>query len=68
MSGSGRPTVRRPARDSVLLCSRRVYVATSGNRTVRTLSRLALDPPYIEAWCHLRDASAFSPSPASTAS
>ncbi|WP_406331233.1 helicase C-terminal domain-containing protein [Streptomyces sp. NBC_00203] len=32
------------------------YVATSGNRTVRTLSRLALDPPYLEAWCHLRDA------------
>ncbi|MFJ3978662.1 helicase-associated domain-containing protein [Streptomyces sp. NPDC090021] len=32
------------------------YVATSGNRTVRTLSRLELDPPYIEAWCHLRDA------------
>ncbi|MGW2678314.1 helicase C-terminal domain-containing protein [Streptomyces sp. NPDC001436] len=32
------------------------YVATSGNRTVRTLSRLNLDPPYLEAWCHLRDA------------
>ncbi len=32
------------------------YVATSGNRTVRTLSRLALDPPYLDAWCHLRDA------------
>ncbi|WP_282689581.1 MULTISPECIES: helicase C-terminal domain-containing protein [unclassified Streptomyces] len=32
------------------------YVATSGNRTVRTLSRLELDPPYLEAWCHLRDA------------
>jgi len=31
------------------------YVATSGNRTVRTLSRLMLDPPYLEAWCHLRD-------------
>ncbi|MEV5953556.1 helicase C-terminal domain-containing protein [Streptomyces sp. NPDC051987] len=31
------------------------YVATSGNRTVRTLSRLALDPPYLEAWCHLRE-------------
>ncbi|MFG2387306.1 helicase C-terminal domain-containing protein [Streptomyces lavendulae] len=30
------------------------YVATSGNRTVRTLSRLDLDPPYLEAWCHLR--------------
>jgi hypothetical protein len=32
------------------------YVATSGSRTVRTLSRLALDPPYLEAWCHLREA------------
>ncbi|MCX4455213.1 helicase-associated domain-containing protein [Streptomyces sp. NBC_01340] len=32
------------------------YVATSGNRTLRTLSRLVLDPPYLEAWCHLRDA------------
>ncbi|MEU9185455.1 helicase C-terminal domain-containing protein [Streptomyces sp. NPDC048484] len=32
------------------------YVATSGSRTVRTLSRLMLDPPYLEAWCHLRDA------------
>ncbi|WP_433919077.1 helicase-associated domain-containing protein [Streptomyces canus] len=32
------------------------YVAASGNRTVRTLSRLMLDPPHLEAWCHLRDA------------
>ncbi|MEU3282531.1 helicase C-terminal domain-containing protein [Streptomyces antibioticus] len=32
------------------------YVAASGNRTVRTLSRLELDPPFLEAWCHLRDA------------
>ncbi|MFJ3906564.1 helicase C-terminal domain-containing protein [Streptomyces sp. NPDC090025] len=32
------------------------YAATSGNRTVRTLSRLELDPPYLEAWCHLREA------------
>ncbi|MER7757145.1 helicase C-terminal domain-containing protein [Kitasatospora sp. NPDC097643] len=31
------------------------YVATSGNATVRTLSRLALDAPYLHAWCHLRD-------------
>ncbi|CAL9513194.1 hypothetical protein SUDANB140_03693 [Streptomyces sp. enrichment culture] len=31
------------------------YVAASGNRTVRTLSDLMLDPPYLEAWCHLRD-------------
>ncbi|MFF1381157.1 helicase C-terminal domain-containing protein [Streptomyces sp. NPDC058308] len=31
------------------------YVAASGNRTVRTLSRLELDPPYLYAWCHLRD-------------
>ncbi|WP_369192612.1 WYL domain-containing protein [Streptomyces sp. R08] len=32
------------------------YVAASGKQTVRTLSRLALDPPYLEAWCHLREA------------
>jgi hypothetical protein len=32
------------------------YVATSGNRTVRALSRLDLDPPFLEAWCHLRGA------------
>ncbi|MFI8421870.1 helicase-associated domain-containing protein [Streptomyces sp. NPDC085479] len=32
------------------------YVAASGSRTVRTLSRLELDPPYLEAWCHLREA------------
>lgn len=32
------------------------YIATSGNRTVRTLSALELDPPYLEAWCHLREA------------
>ncbi|WP_019054874.1 helicase-associated domain-containing protein [Streptomyces prunicolor] len=32
------------------------YVATSGKQTVRTLSQLELDPPYLEAWCHLRDA------------
>ncbi|MFI0816773.1 hypothetical protein ACH4TX_09705 [Streptomyces sp. NPDC021098] len=39
------------------------YVATSGNRTVRTLSRLMLDPPCLEAWCHLRNAErVFSPS------
>ncbi|WP_055526084.1 helicase-associated domain-containing protein [Streptomyces graminilatus] len=31
------------------------YVAASGNRTVRTLSDLELDPPYLDAWCHLRD-------------
>lgn len=31
------------------------YVATSGNTTVRTLSRLELDAPYLNAWCHLRD-------------
>ncbi|WP_302185408.1 hypothetical protein [Streptomyces sp. AC555_RSS877] len=23
---------------------------------MRTLSRLTLDPPHLEAWCHLRDA------------
>ncbi|WP_079171562.1 helicase C-terminal domain-containing protein [Streptomyces sp. CC53] len=32
------------------------YLATSGSQTVRTLSSLDLDPPYLEAWCHLRDA------------
>ncbi|MFB7128021.1 helicase-associated domain-containing protein [Kitasatospora sp. NPDC056273] len=32
------------------------YTATSGNTTVRTLSRLELDAPYLHAWCHLRDA------------
>lgn len=31
------------------------YVAASGSRTVRTLSELDLDPPYLYAWCHLRD-------------
>ncbi|WAL72687.1 helicase C-terminal domain-containing protein [Kitasatospora sp. YST-16] len=31
------------------------YVATSGSTTVRTLSRLELDAPYLHAWCHLRD-------------
>jgi hypothetical protein len=32
------------------------YIATSGSRTVRTLSDLELDPPYLNAWCHLREA------------
>ncbi|MEV8198809.1 WYL domain-containing protein [Streptomyces sp. NPDC079141] len=32
------------------------YVAASGSRTVRTLSPFELDPSYLEAWCHLRDA------------
>nr|WP_317441967.1 WYL domain-containing protein [Streptomyces collinus] len=32
------------------------YVATTGKRTIRTLSDLALDPPYLYAWCQLRDA------------
>lgn len=32
------------------------YVAASGSGTVRTLSELDLDPPYLLAWCHLRDA------------
>jgi XPB/Ssl2-like helicase family protein/WYL domain-containing protein len=32
------------------------YVAVSGSGTVRTLSELELDPPYLYAWCHLRDA------------
>ncbi|MGP3687479.1 WYL domain-containing protein [Streptomyces sp. IBSNAI002] len=30
-------------------------MAASGNRSVRTLSHLALDPPSLEAWCHLRE-------------
>jgi hypothetical protein len=32
------------------------YIAASGSRTVRTLSDLELDPPYLDAWCHLREA------------
>lgn len=31
------------------------YVAASGNRTVRTVSELEVDPPYLYAWCQLRD-------------
>lgn len=31
------------------------YVAASGGHTVRRLTELALDPPYLHAWCHLRD-------------
>ena len=31
------------------------YVAASGSTTVRTLSQLELDAPYLYAWCHLRD-------------
>ncbi|WP_407989468.1 helicase C-terminal domain-containing protein [Kitasatospora sp. CMC57] len=31
------------------------YVATSGSTTVRTLSRVELNAPYLHAWCHLRD-------------
>ncbi|MER6677310.1 helicase C-terminal domain-containing protein [Streptomyces sp. NPDC000983] len=31
------------------------YVAASGRRTVRTISELDLDPPYLYAWCHLRE-------------
>ncbi|MET9909340.1 helicase C-terminal domain-containing protein [Streptomyces sp. NPDC006476] len=31
------------------------YVAASGSRTIRTVSRLELDLPYLYAWCHLRD-------------
>ncbi|MGY1496510.1 helicase C-terminal domain-containing protein [Streptomyces sp. QTS52] len=31
------------------------YVAASGSRTVRTLSEIDYDPPYLYAWCHLRD-------------
>ncbi len=32
------------------------YVATTGSRTIRTISGLELDPPYLYSWCHLRDA------------
>ncbi|WP_239484571.1 helicase-associated domain-containing protein [Streptomyces sp. CS081A] len=31
------------------------YIAASGNLTVRTLSRLELAPPHLEAWCHPRE-------------
>ncbi|WP_049576834.1 WYL domain-containing protein, partial [Streptomyces sp. SBT349] len=31
------------------------YIAASGAATVRTLSELDLDPPFLYAWCHLRD-------------
>ncbi|MDK1348285.1 WYL domain-containing protein [Streptomyces sp. 378] len=31
------------------------YVAASGSRTIRTLSELDFDPPYLHAWCHLRN-------------
>uniref|UniRef100_UPI0015F0F0FE WYL domain-containing protein n=1 Tax=Streptomyces phytophilus TaxID=722715 RepID=UPI0015F0F0FE len=31
------------------------YVAASGNRTVRTVSELEVDAPYLYAWCQLRD-------------
>lgn len=31
------------------------YTAASGNTTIRTLTRLELDAPYLYAWCHLRD-------------
>ncbi|GGZ73722.1 helicase C-terminal domain-containing protein [Streptomyces echinoruber] len=32
------------------------YVDATGSRTIRTISGLELDPPYLYAWCHLRDA------------
>ncbi|MFE9424783.1 helicase-associated domain-containing protein [Kitasatospora sp. NPDC006697] len=31
------------------------YVAASGDLTIRTLSRLELDAPFLQAWCHLRE-------------
>ncbi|GAB2687366.1 helicase C-terminal domain-containing protein [Kitasatospora kifunensis] len=31
------------------------YVAASGSETVRTISRLELDAPFLHAWCHLRN-------------
>ncbi|MGK4581862.1 hypothetical protein [Kitasatospora sp. HPMI-4] len=42
------------------------YTADSGSGTVRTIGRLDLDPPYLQAWCHLRDDERVFPSPAST--
>ncbi|WUH24029.1 helicase-associated domain-containing protein [Streptomyces sp. NBC_00448] len=31
------------------------YDAASGGHSVRSVSELALDPPWLRAWCHLRD-------------
>ncbi|MFE7299305.1 helicase-associated domain-containing protein [Streptomyces sp. NPDC057579] len=31
------------------------YLAVSGNRTIRTVSELELDPPLLSAYCHLRE-------------
>lgn len=31
------------------------YVAASGNHTIRTVSELEFDPPYLYAYCHLRE-------------
>jgi predicted DNA-binding transcriptional regulator YafY len=30
------------------------YVSSEGKRTERVLSECRLDPPLLEAWCHLR--------------
>lgn len=30
------------------------YIAASGGRTVRTVSELDFDPPYLYGYCHLR--------------
>ncbi|MFJ4843103.1 WYL domain-containing protein [Streptomyces sp. NPDC088746] len=55
---------KRPPRSTILGLAHAIdagtaitveYVAASNNRTVRTLSELVLDPPYLYAWCHLRD-------------
>ncbi|MGW1074990.1 hypothetical protein [Streptomyces sp. NPDC002537] len=43
------------------------YIAASGNRTVRALSDLELAPPYLNAWCHLREAERVSTLSASMA-
>ncbi len=40
------------------------YVATTGSRTIRTISGLDLDPPYV--WCHLAMRSGCSPCRGST--
>ncbi|WOI62446.1 WYL domain-containing protein [Streptomyces fradiae] len=31
------------------------YMAASGSRTVRTVSDLEMDPPYLYGYCHLRE-------------
>ena len=49
--GRSSPGAKKPAAAVTI-----EYVATTGSRTIRTISGLDLDPPYLHAWCHLRDA------------